>query len=168
MHPSAKRNAEKFVNKYLCPVDNLTILEVGSRDVNGSLRDLFNNPSWSYTGLDKVEGHNVDIVNEDGCYFSIPSDRFNVVVSTSCLEHDPIFWVTFSEMVRVLSPGGLVYLCVPSGGGYHAYPRDCWRFQLDAYRALEQWVPGVKLLESFIDPSDERWQDNIGIFRKES
>jgi len=132
MHPSAKRNAEKFVNKYLCPVDNLTILEVGSRDVNGSLRDLFNNPSWSYTGLDKVEGHNVDIVNEDGCYFSIPSDRFNVVVST------------------------------------HAYPRDCWRFQLDAYRALEQWVPGVKLLESFIDPSDERWQDNIGIFRKES
>jgi SAM-dependent methyltransferase len=171
MHPSARRNAEAFVKRYLASKKEISILEVGSRDVNGSLRDLFTRPGWTYKGLDRQEGHNVDIVSDYVAYgsgsFPIAKDSFDVIVSTSCLEHDPWFWVTFAEMVRVCRPGGLIYICVPSRGKTHKFPLDCWRFQIDAYRALAMWVtPATELLDSYIDPTDETWQDNVGIFRK--
>ena len=76
--------------------------------------------------------------------------------------HDAAFWETFKEMVRVVKPGGLIYICTPSSGNEHCLP-DRWRFLSGAYPALESWVDNVKLLESYIDPRDH-WKDAIGIF----
>jgi hypothetical protein len=36
----------------------------------------------------------------------------------------------------VLRPGGLLYVNAPSGGEYHAWPVDCYRFYDDAWGAL--------------------------------
>ena len=40
--------------------NNFSILDVGSYDVGGSIRDLFNKND--YTGVDIIEGPNVDFV----------------------------------------------------------------------------------------------------------
>jgi hypothetical protein len=53
-----------FRDRYLSERVNepLRILDVGSQDVNGSYRQIFSEPRWSYTGLDMTAGPNVDIV----------------------------------------------------------------------------------------------------------
>jgi hypothetical protein len=105
MHPSARKNAQRFVKNYLDKHKQLKVLEVGSRDVNGSLRDMFSqHDKWVYTGMDNADGPNVDVVKPYVAYgsgaFPFTSMKFNVVVSSSCLEHDSWPWVTFKEMVR--------------------------------------------------------------------
>lgn len=169
MHKEAYENAKKFVLKYLWEKFNqeLLILDVGSYNVNGTLKPLFSNPKWKYFGLDITSGDNVDIVLTDPYKFLIEDNYFDVIVSSSCLEHDPMFWLTFKEMVRVCKDGGLIYLNVPSTGYYHPYPLDCWRFKEDAYKGLSEWCKEAKLVESYIDKSCSLWEDSVGIFKIE-
>ena len=55
---------------------------------------------------------------------------------------------------RILRPGGLLYINVPSNGDFHRYPLDCWRFYPDAGVALVRWAGRrgieIELVESFI------------------
>ena len=67
-------------------------------------------------------------------------DSFDVVASNAMLEHDRRFWLSVSEMRRVLRPGGLLFIGVPGyvPGTYddgNATPtyrfhgrQDYWRF----------------------------------------
>jgi len=167
MHITAMENGKQFVEQYLDRNSPLEVLDVGSFDVNGSLRPLFEESTWEYVGLDCTGGpeDNVDShLNPDGT-FPFLDDSFDVVVSSSCLEHDQVFWRTFEEMIRVTRPGGLIYLLVPSKGGYHGYPGDCWRFMEDAYPALAKAFPEVELLEHHITATGN-WGDNVGVFAK--
>jgi len=163
MHAEAYNEAEKFVKDYLSTQHNIKVLDVGSYDVNGTLKPLFAKDSWEYHGLDIEEGKNVDIVG-DLYKFPIKANTYDVIVSTSCFEHVKFFWQTFNEMCRVLKKGGLIYICAPSTGVYHKYPVDCWRFYADSYQALAEWNGGVKLLEQHLIEGE--FKDNIGIFVK--
>ncbi len=64
------------------------------------------------------------------------SASVNVVVSQEVLEHlaDPAG--ALREVVRVLAPGGLLYVQTPFIIGYHAAPQDYWRFTAEGLRAL--------------------------------
>jgi ubiquinone/menaquinone biosynthesis C-methylase UbiE len=176
MHKSAYNNALNFYEKY-CKnnIENKTILEVGSWGVDIRIRSIFN-LCQKYIGLDSQHGNNVDVVaNANEMPFS--SNEFNIIISTSCFEHDEMFWLTFLEMSRVLKPSGYIYICAPSSGPYHPQhcPSDSWRFYLDSWKSLEKWSLknnlSIRLLESYIDnsffPPDENWQDSIGIFTKD-
>ncbi len=166
MHPSAMSNGLRFVEKYLSRMPEIRVLDVGSYDVNGSLKPCFEKSGWDYVGLDykgtPQENVNYFIMPDGG--FPFENDSFDVIVSSSCLEHDLAFWNTFAEMIRVSRDGALIYLNVPSEGPYHPHPVDCWRFQKDAFKALSSAFPQVELLESYITP-EEQWRDNVGIFR---
>jgi SAM-dependent methyltransferase len=162
MHPSAKYNFELFLK--MVP-SNKTFLEVGSYNVNGSLRDSVNDYKM-YIGLDQSEGPGVDVISKPGDPFPFDNDSFDVVCSSSAFEHDPAFWITFKEMVRVLKTGGLLYVCAPSQGFYHGYPVDCWRFLKDSWMALEKSTPNISLINSYICDIDPVWHDSIGIYRK--
>jgi SAM-dependent methyltransferase len=166
MHSSAMINGKCFIEKYLFSRDRMDILDVGSFDGNGSLRPLCEGPEWTYSGLD-IEGtpeQNIDNhLLEDGS-FPFDDGTFDVILSSSCLEHDKAFWLTFAEMIRVSRDGALIYINIPSEGPYHPYPRDCWRFMADAFEALVSSFPQAELLESYITDGGE-WRDNIGIFR---
>ena len=164
MHPTAMKNANIFVSKYLTTDETLTVLDIGGANVNGTLRDIFVAKGHTYTSLDIREAEGVDIVANPQERYPIQDDTFNVVVSTSMMEHDQAFWITFNEMVRVVKPNGYIYLCVPSRGNHH-WDRDCWRFLQDAYPALEKWNKQVILVEHYID-SHGHWGDNIGVFQK--
>ena len=165
MHPTAMSNAFRFVSNYLQGQAGLKVLDVGGADVNGGLRELFEAAGHSYKALDIREAAGVDIVAKEGEPFPIESSSFDAVVSTSMLEHDPAFWVTFNEMVRVCASGGYIYINAPSSGAHH-WDRDCWRFLIDAFPALAKWSGKVQLVENYID-GNSSWRDCVGVFKKD-
>jgi hypothetical protein len=176
MHHSAYLNAEKFYHKY-CEnnIENKKILDVGSYEVNGTMKPIFE--KGQYIGLDMEEGPNVDIV---GVSHEIPfeKDEFDIIISSSCFEHDDMFWISYQEMCRVLKPGGYMYIQAPSNGPYHGWPGDNWRFYIDSWKALEKWGKKlgyeIELIEHYIDevtphgPSEgfRIWDDSVAIYRK--
>ena len=164
MHKQAMRTAKNFINKYLTELvdQEAQILDVGSLNMNGTLKPLFSNPKWSYTGVDIKKGKNVKVLLKDPYKYPFEDNYFDVIVSTSCFEHNEMFWLSFQEMVRVVKPGGFMYISAPFKEGIHKAPVDCWRFLPDGYRALTKWCPGSKLVESYICPKPDR--DCIGIF----
>lgn len=146
------------------------MLELGSQDVNGALRD--HSPKGAqYVGVDAVPARGVDLVIDPVAPLPFLDGTFDVVVTSSAFEHDFHFWETFLELLRVIAPGGLLYLNAPSNGGFHRYPVDCWRFYPDAGQALARWACSrgieTELIESFIGlPENDHWADFVAVFRK--
>ncbi|WP_404352872.1 class I SAM-dependent methyltransferase [Phycicoccus jejuensis] len=95
-------------------VDGGSVLEVGSYDVNGSVRSVFA-AARRYVGVDLVEGPGVDIVAA-GKDVEAPDASFDVTVSGECFEHDPDWRETLRAMVRLTRPGGLVIVTCASRG----------------------------------------------------
>lgn len=60
------------------------ILEIGSLDVNGTIRTIWPNAEC-YVGVDLRPGRCVDVVADAATW--IPDTLFDLVVSTECLEH---------------------------------------------------------------------------------
>lgn len=173
MHDTALLHATLFKQNYVDRLDNtsrrLKVAEIGSYDVNGGLRSLFQD--YEYLGLDMIEGPGVELVMEDSSVIPLESNSIDVVVSSSMFEHADFFWVSFLEMVRVCSPVGLIYINAPSNGDFHRYPRDSWRFYPDASLALRDWAirHGFELVlrESFVaNPGESGWSDFVAIFQK--
>ena len=84
MHQSSLENMKNFREKYLVgrETEKLLILDLGSCDINGSYKPLFDEPTWSYRGLDLQEGSNVDMVLRDPYKLDgVPSDSVDVFVS---------------------------------------------------------------------------------------
>lgn len=123
-------------------------LEVGSLDVNGSVRSLFRGP---YIGIDMRDGPGVDVVGTAD-HLPFPDDAFDVVVTTEMLEHDPTFWLSLAEIGRVLRPGGHLLLTTRgSGFGEHNEPSDYFRF-MPASRAVLAALAGCKVVVEALDP----------------
>lgn len=173
MHKTAYINANKFYDKYCANnIENKKILEIGSWGIQ-SLRPIFE--KGNYTGLDIQNGLNVDVIASSH-EMPFSDETFDVIISSSCLEHDEFFWLTFLEMSRVLRTNGYIYICAPSSGPYHPQmcPSDSWRFYPDSWRSLAKWSQknnfNISLVESYIDTfrimPDEDWKDSIGIFQK--
>lgn len=171
MHDTAYEHGRLFFELYWQPSFEV-VVELGSQDVNGSLRDHCP-PGARYVGLDMEPGPGVDSVVEPGAALPFADESVDVVVSTSAFEHDAFFWETFLELARVIRPGGLVYIDAPSNNDFHRYPLDCWRFYPDAGIALAKWavargVP-IELVESFVaKPGESGWADFVAVFRKPS
>ena len=169
MHDTARLTGSVFFEIY-SRGQKCKVLDVGSMDVNGTLREFA--PAGSeYIGIDLAPGPGVDHVL-DGDTRSWPwcaDSEFDLAVSTSCFEHDNLFWLTFSEMCRVVRPGGFIYLSAPALGPYHTHPVDNWRFYPDAGLALEEWAQrcghNIDLIESFMmPPRGEGWTDFVAVF----
>lgn len=167
MHESALQFARQFYTTFCNSLDeSAVVVDFGSYDVNGTLRPVF--AKHQYIGIDMSAGPNVDIVC-DNSETPIESDKVDVVISSSCFEHDECFWETFIEMCRILKPGGFIYINAPSAGDYHGYPGDCWRFYKDSWTALVKWATKkgytMNLVYSHVD-TNGHWKDNIGVFQK--
>lgn len=159
MHDSVLRWVQRTVAEH--DLAMCSVLEVGSYDVNGSVRQFFHGP---YTGIDTREGPGVDKV-ADAHDLPFGDNEFEVVVSTEMLEHDPAFWLSVPEMVRVLVPGGWL-LVTARGIGFaqHDFPSDYWRFTPEAFRVL---LAGLDPLTVVPDP-DPMSPGVFGCGRKET
>jgi SAM-dependent methyltransferase len=168
MHPSSFENMQKCHDRYLAARSveldcRLTVVEVGSADINGSYRAIFPSQTFGYVGCDLVPGPGVDLVLDDPYHLPLPDAYADVVISGQMLEHCEYFWLAFEEMLRILKPNGYLFLIAPSAGPIHSHPVDCYRFYPDAFRAIAKHASG-RLVELWNDDRGP-WNDLVGVFR---
>lgn len=100
---------------------NVKVLDVGSLDINGSNKDLFEESD--YAGLDIGPGPNVDIVSLAHEY-QAPDESYDVIISTECFEHDMHWEKSLVNIIRMLKVGGLfVFTCASDGRPEHGTRR---------------------------------------------
>jgi SAM-dependent methyltransferase len=118
-----QRQFVRFVREFF-PEDfrGRRVLEVGSLDINGSLRSLFER--CDYVGLDVAPGPGVDVVCQGQAYAAADAS-FDITLSVEAMEHNPHWRETFDNMVRLTRPGGLVVMtCATSGRPEHGTTRS--------------------------------------------
>jgi len=100
-----------------------SILEFGSFNVNGAVRDLLPKATAlpqpaRYVGVDWRQGPGVDHV----CLFhDIPwIGEFDILISCNVFEHDPHWERSIEAGLMALKPGGEIILCC-AGPGYPAH-----------------------------------------------
>ena len=174
MHYTASISGKLFAEKYggLGKI----VIDIGGKDVNGSLRSFFEKKGMKYICVDMEKHSSVDIVVKPGDKLPFENASIDLIVSTSCFEHDPCFWITFKEMSRVTKLGGFIYVNAPTKGPYHCHPGDNWRFYSDAGQALSYWssfqfgnedIFPVKVLETFhIMPKEDEWFDFVCVWKR--
>src|ERR1700741_625437 len=99
MHDTAYQIGRLFFEVYF-KGRTPSVLDVGSRDFNGSLRACVP-PAAKYIGVDLQPGPGVYLVLKDPHRLPFEPNTFDTIVSSSCFEHDQMFWLTFLEMARV-------------------------------------------------------------------
>jgi hypothetical protein len=118
-HPAQIKFCESLKNKFPEYFKEKRVLDVGSLDINGNNRYLFDD--CDYIGLDVVEGKNVDVVCIAHEYEDV--DGFDVVLSTNALEHDMFYPLTLKKMVSLLKPNGLMFFSVANSWKEHGTER---------------------------------------------
>ncbi len=171
MHDTAMEFGRLFFETYAKEARGKSIVDIGAQDINGSLRSVAP-PGCKYIGVDFATGKGVDVVITDPYSLPFKDNSVDFCVSSSCFEHSEFFWLLFNEIMRILSPNGILYINVPSNGNVHRYPVDCWRFYPDSGVALQNWGrrSGYKtvLLESFTGKQKrDCWNDFISVFLKD-
>lgn len=150
MHPSAREFVAHTVDTW--DLRDASVLEVGSLDVNGTVRDLF---TGDYVGTDMRPGAGVDVVCDahDLSY----RDEFGVIVCTEMLEHDSQPWVSLAKMHQAARKGAHLILtcrgydergCFP----LHDYPSDLWRFSVEGIEHLLKYTGWTKVT---VEPDPE-------------
>lgn len=91
---------------------SVKVLDCGSLDINGNNRVFFDDSK--YTGIDIVDGRNVDILSKVHEYH--PGKQFDVIISTEMLEHDVNLMASLGNMFELLRPGGLMILTAAGFG----------------------------------------------------
>lgn len=124
------KNKEHFYNK--------KIIEIGSLDINGSLRSIFVEPS-EYIGVDLSPGRGVDYVSK-GHEVPFEPKSFDAALSAECFEHDKYWDKTFRKMHELVKPKGFVVISCATEGrpehGTHSTDIGSSPFTGDYYRNL--------------------------------
>ena len=139
MHQSAFEAMQCCVDEFVPKEGRLTVVDFGSHtpakraDRPLVHRRLFSEHDCEVIGVDIRAGHNVDLVMKKPYRVPLRSDSVDVVVSGQVFEHIPFFWASALEIARLLKPGGVFLMSVPSRGRPHT-PVDCWRYYPDGVR----------------------------------
>ena len=125
------------------------VIEVGSRDVNGSVRGIIEPIAKSYLGLDIEMGPGVDRIL-DVMYLTAVMGRecCDLMVCTEVIEH-VVNWIEpLCQMILATKVGGLILIATRSYGmPYHGYPVDCWRYEIEDFKGIFSPVGEVLMLE---------------------
>lgn len=140
MHTSTMIRMKWFVDHYV-KKERAKILDVGSYDVNGSYKRLFDGMNIRYVGLDIEAGPNVDVVMESPySWDNLEDNEFDYIISGQAFEHIEYPWLTIQEIYKKLKPGGVICIIAPSSAPEHKYPYDCYRYYADGFSALAKWA----------------------------
>lgn len=106
-------------NKFPESFNGAKVLEVGSLNINGTIRDLF--ADCHYVGIDLASGPNVDLVIS-GEEVGFADNFFDTVISCECFEHNPYWRETFDNMIR-MSSSLVIMTCATTGRPEHGTSR---------------------------------------------
>jgi len=93
--------------------DEVSVLDLGGRDINGSPRGLWPNAT-RYTTVDILPGDGVDIVADASTWE--PDDAWDVVVCAETFEHTASWPGICRTAFKALAPGGL-FIVTTAGPG---------------------------------------------------
>jgi len=123
----------KLVDKNFFREKKISILEIGSYNVNGTIRDIFINQK--YLGIDVKKGPCVDIVY-DGLNLDI-EDKFDLSISCECFEHNPYYLENFKKMIELTKNDGVVvFTCASLFRKEHGTTRTT---SGDSPGSMEKW-----------------------------
>ena len=142
MHDASMREMALFRDKYLDAAKPLDIVDIGSMDINGCYRGLFDNPGWKYTGFDIEPGSNVDIVGFD----NLQMNSYDVLISGSTLEHVKRPWDWLADLKWYIRRGGLICIITHHTWPMHRYPIDTYRYYPDGMLDLFEYA-GIEVVE---------------------
>jgi SAM-dependent methyltransferase len=129
------RNVLNFAREHLDDVDvrGKRILEVGSYNINGTIRDVIEpmEPA-EYVGVDIKQGPCVDEIC-DICMLvqRFGEESFDFVVTCSVLSHIEDWRQAISNMKRVCKCGGVIFVVTSARWEYRTYGNDYhdfWRY----------------------------------------
>jgi hypothetical protein len=138
-HPEQREFFESVRIRFPNMFSGVKVLEVGSLDINGTVRDFFTD--CEYIGVDLDEGPGVDLVGQ-GQELEFPNRNFATVISAECFEHNPHWLETFVNMHR-MSDGLVSFTCATEGRREHGTTRTSpadspFTLQWDYYRNLTE------------------------------
>jgi 2-polyprenyl-6-hydroxyphenyl methylase/3-demethylubiquinone-9 3-methyltransferase len=99
-------------------------------------------------------------VRADALALPFPDRRFELVVSSDCIEHTPAPRQAVREMARVLRPGGRLVLTCPNAA-WHWSVRVANRIGLRPYQGFENW-PGFAELRRWFDEDGLGTEEHVG------
>lgn len=139
-HPEQMNFVKELKNKFSNYFVNSKILEIGSLNVNGTIRKFFEN--CEYIGVDVGSGKCVDVVCE-GQKLNYPDNSFDTTASCECFEHNPFWLETFINMHRMTKLNGLLFFtCATIGRKEHGTNKhkknNCPLTEWDYYKNLEE------------------------------
>ncbi len=123
------------------------ILELGSRNIAGTLHKSSFIGYREYIGFDILTGENVDIVgdiHELSQFF--PKNQFDIIFAMSVFEHLLMPWKAVLEINQVLKIDG--YICIATHPTWpaHELPWDFWRYQQNCFKALFNEYTGFEIV----------------------
>jgi SAM-dependent methyltransferase len=131
-HPQ-QQNFCRLVYKNFFRGKKISILEIGSYNVNGTIRDIFS--SQEYVGVDVKKGPCVDIVY-DGLNLDI-QNKFDLSISCECFEHNPYYLENFKKMIeQTKNDGVVVFTCASIFRKEHGTTRTT---PADSPGSMEKW-----------------------------
>ena len=132
------------------------VLEIGSRDVNGSPRKIIcDYKPRTCTGVDIIEGPGVDlIIDASELTHHFNGSNFELVISTEMLEHVEDWRKVVDNMKLMTAPGGLLVVTT-RGPGFpnHEWPSDYWRFTPTLFKEIFSDMTLLKLEEDPMIPT---------------
>jgi SAM-dependent methyltransferase len=140
------------------------VLEIGSLNVNGEVRDLFADAT-KYTGVDMCEGEGVNIkINGHDLMGEFDAGTFDTIICLNTLEHDDLFWQTLFCINSLIKKDGILIISTPTFGfPQHNHPEDYYRFGIDAYKKV---IFGNYEILDLIEYSSKGNPQILGIGRK--
>lgn len=184
MHPSALNAMQDMLTRHLRTDRHYDVLDFGSfinKGQEATHRALLDPYDVTITGVDIQAGRNVDIQMTKPYRIPVKSRSQDVVISGQVFEHIPFPFASMLEVARVLRPGGLFFVTVPSRGHHHS-TYDLWRYYPDSMRAFAvyaelellevgtDWPPSLGTTERHdvhaIDTKASYWGDTHAVMRK--
>jgi len=156
LYPFKRRSVDEpfygVFDRFVASVNRMAqpaaVLEIGSRNVSGTVRRALFSGHIAYTGFDIHAGENVDVVGDAhslSAYF--PDQQYDAVFSVSVFEHLAMPWKAILEINRILKPGGLLYISTHPVWPPHELPWDFWRFSGESFKVLLNAHSGFEIIE---------------------
>lgn len=125
-----------------------TVLEVGSFDVNGSVRPYIEEcKPKSYLGIDFIDGPRVDqVVDASVLPDHFSPNSFDVVVSTEMLEHAE-HWRDCINGMKYVTKDYLIITTRGPGFPLHSYPHDWWRYTVEDFEKIFEDFAIIRLMK---------------------
>jgi len=144
MHPQAAHFLQFVKSVFPEYFKNKMILDVGSGDINGNNRYLFEN--CEYNGNDVIDAPNVTIVSKTK---DLPfnDNFFDTIISSEAFEHDPEYKKSWLKIYDMLKPNGLfAFTCASTGRPEHGTERTSPKDSYGTIGGLQDMIDYYKNL----------------------